>query len=158
MVEDEEEIKNLLELRKMLTSRIEKLNRTVERLSKYVEILDKILAEKSLRTADKIGIRLEKVSDVVHKGKLVGQILIDRERKVLIVRPGELKVDSSKRPISSFLVRELEKIKEIDPNCNYKILSDESGTLEEIIVENIPPSELNDLVRKIKWALQKSLV
>ncbi len=157
MIEDEEEIKNLLELRRMLTSRIEKLNKAVERLSKYVEVLDKILAEKSLRTAYEVGIRLEKVSDIVYRGKLVGQILIDRERKMLIVRPGELKVDSSKRPISSFLVRELEKMKEANPDCSYKILSDDSGTLEEIIVENVPSSELNDLVRKIKWALQKSL-
>ncbi len=166
MSQDDERIKRLLELRELLKKRINKLESELLRLRQMLEALEETLLEQTLTTADKLERKkvekevrkLEKIQLTSKEGNLLGIVEMDRSRGYLKFVPAEgLLVDAESKPIKSFLMKKMKGFQEAS-NAVYELKAKEDGSLEYIEIEGLKPKELNEFLRMLRWAVERSLV
>ncbi|MDK2372464.1 MAG: hypothetical protein QI197_03695 [Candidatus Korarchaeota archaeon] len=162
MSERSERIKNLLKLREFLKKRIEKLEREVLQLREMVEVLDQVLLEQTLVTADQLKSEpeIQQFKDVEERrltsedGTLIGIARVNKRAGSIVFVPTEnVMVDARERPISSFLVR---KVEEYGGRCEVDEYP--NGRLRAIRIQVEEPQNLERIFRALRWAITKSLV
>ncbi len=166
MSQDDERIKRLLELRELLKKRINKLENELIRLRQMLEALEETLLEQTLTTADKLERKkvekgpkkLERVQLTSKGGNSLGIVEVDRAKGYLRFTPAEgLLVDAESKPIKSFLLKKMKEFEE-SSNARYELKVKDDGTLEYLEIEGLKSKELNDFLRMLRWAVERSLV
>ncbi|MCD6243698.1 MAG: hypothetical protein DRN78_03290 [Thermoproteota archaeon] len=157
MSEKSDRVKRLLMLRDFLKKRLRKLEKEVIELRKMMEVLDEILLEQTLVTADQLKAipqKLEERELLSDQGNRLGIIRIDRGEGTILFLPSEgVLIDARERPIRSFLLR---KIEEYGARPFIEEASD--GTLKNLRIEGISPKDIDKMVKLVRWALAKSVV
>ncbi len=167
MSQSDERIKRLLELRELLKKRITKLESELIRLRQMLEALEETLLEQTLITADKLervkeqkgARRIERIQLTSKDSKrILGTIEIDRNKGYVKFIPIEgLFINAESRPIKSFLAKKMRELQE-SSNVAYQVRAREDGSLEFIEIEGLKPKELNEFLRMLRWAVERSLV
>ncbi len=157
MSERSDRVKRLLMLRDFLKKRLRKLEREVIELRKLIEVLDDVLLEQTLVTADqfrKIPQKLEERELLSDQGIRLGIIKIDRERGAILFLPSEgVLINARERPIRSFLLRKIEEY-----GARHFIEEASDGTLKNLKVEGIGPKDIDRMVKLMRCALAKSVL
>jgi len=169
----DDRMRTLLELRNMLKTRIEELEEELARLRSMLDALDDVLLEATITTADRLPLGegapreirpAEAVEgppspaeveerEILSGEERIGRILVNRGRGILVVEVEEgVKADSS--PIR-WLRRRLREFERISSGAAYNVEVEE-GLLKRVVVSGVPESEIERLVKEIRWALDRA--
>jgi len=169
MVEEDQEVKRLAELKTFLERRLTELDNEVENLKLMLNLVDKILSDKSFKRPQ-VAAQPPSEQQPMRRirgrtGALLATMTVAEQEARIVFNP-EIKVTQDMRPFSSFLLRKvLDSMKEsdrlkidegkIDPDegFEYEVVYD--GELaREIIVRNYrDETRLREVVNSVKWTL-----
>ncbi|RLG42166.1 MAG: hypothetical protein DRO01_01600 [Thermoproteota archaeon] len=169
----EDRMRNLLELRSMLKTRIDELEKELLRLRSMLDALDDILLEATITTADRLTSPAavpEEVAKVEERQRppapqeveemeilsgeeRIGRILVNRARGILILEV-ERDVRADSGPIGR-LTRRLRELRRSLSGVAYNVEAEE-GALRRIVVRGVPPGEMDRLVNEVRWAIDRA--
>ncbi len=173
-MQEDKNVRRLAELKSFLESRAQSLENDLSRTKELIELVDKLLVEKSFRKVEPTKIKTAKSEGKVSTTPLTtvdGLKLADFivEGHEIKVKPSpELQLEGSSPPLNSFLVnRVLEPMKNKDLEAvraeekieeeafTYEI-PQEGGYLKSIIVKNFGDERrMMELKGAIKWTLRR---
>ncbi len=169
----DDRMRTLLELRSMLKTRIEELEKELLRLRSMLDALDDVLLEATITTADRLGplpagapdeaIEVEEYQapappgveerEVLSGDERIGRILVNRRKGILVLEM-EREVRADSNPIG-WLSKRLRELKRVSPGVAYNVEAEE-GALRRIVVSGVPADELDRLVKEMRWALDRA--
>jgi len=169
----EDRMRNLLELRNMLKTRIDELEKELLSLRSMLDALDDILLEATITTADRLTSpaavpgEVTKVEErkrppapqeveereVLSGEERIGRILVNRAKGILILEV-ERDVRADSGPIG-WLSRRLRELRRSSPGVAYNVEA-EDGALRRIVVRGVPADEMDRLVNEMRWAIDRA--
>ncbi len=169
----EDRMRNLLELRNMLKTRIDELEKELLRLRSMLDALDDILLEATITTADRltppatVPEEVAKVeerqrppapqeveeSEILSGEEKIGRLLVNRGKGILILET-ERDVRADSGPIG-WLTRRLRELRRSSPGVAYNI-EVEGGALRRIVVRGVPADDMDRLVNEMRWAIDRA--
>jgi len=178
---EEEETKKIAELREVLEEKIRNLEAELEGMKALLEIINRILIERSFRRAGEIG--KTKISEQVRapspakkilrviplktsSGELLARMHV-KEDQIRIVPAGDKEFDVNIPPFTAFLIDKiLEKMREKDEDLvrqgkllPSKVLSyeikKERNILREIRIRNVDEQREREIRSATRWTLEK---
>jgi len=170
----DEEIKQLVEIRKIVEKRIEELKTELELLQLFLKLIDKTLSEKSFKSAadlvrTKVSIAEKPLKEYFirdKKGRELGKIAVYKNK--IELQP-YISFKSTDIPFSTFFIkrilggmqREDEEALDrgelsVDEVLKYEVSEDENGFVKKVIVYNYrTDSRLREIRNTFKWTLEK---
>ena len=177
----EEEIKKIAELREILEEKIKNLEVELEGMKALLEIINRILIERSFRRAGEIGkIEAAKQTEAplpakkilrtiplkTSSGELLARMYVE-EDQIRIVPAEDKEFDVNIPPFTAFLIDKiLEKMKEKDEDLvrqgklmpsevlSYEV-EKEGNILREIRIKNIDEQREREIRSATRWTLEK---
>lgn len=170
----DEEIKQLVEIRKIIEKKIEELKTELELFQLILKLIDRTLSEKSFKSAadlikTKVSVEEKPLREYFirdKKGRELGRITIYKDKVELLPY---VPFKSTDIPFSTFFIKRIlggmQKEDEealdrgdltVDEVLRYEIEKDEEGLVKKVIVYNYrTDSRLREIRNTFKWTLEK---
>lgn len=166
MIQDQERVKSLLELRKRLKESVRGLETALVELRGVLDRLEEMLLGETLVTGETIartGVarredKGERVVRVRAGETEIGRIIVDMGAMSMTFFPAPgVHIPADAKPISSFLGRKVvSELKGSQPSLLYSVERGDEEEVRKIFVSNLREEQINDLIGKLIWAIRES--
>ncbi len=164
MERNRERIKRLLEIRENMKKTINNLYNTIQELRGLLDMLEDLLLEESLVSADlmlekrKAEEAEERVIEVRLGEVEIGRIFVNPIDRTLVFKSSEgVFIPASSSPIESFLKRKvIRDLQREQPSLKFVLEEGERGEIRRIEISNVREDQMSDLIGKLIWSVRKS--